>query len=268
MLPLNLYLVRHGQSEGNVVSKLIKAGRLGEVPPEFRARLTHEWRLTEQGIRQAKAAGEWLAANIVGDVGYCFVSNYVRAQETAGYLLPKVEWRESLYLRERSWGDADHMTLEERFAAHEAFETAQDRDLFHWYPPGGESMAQICIDADRALSTLHRECSEMRNVVMCLHGEKMWTFRQRLEQMRLQRFEELHASKNPNDHIHNCQILHYTRADPHADCGTVRKSYGWMRSICPWDPKLSHGKWQEIVRHRPTGEELLKEVERYPRLVA
>jgi broad specificity phosphatase PhoE len=267
MLPLNLYLVRHGQSEGNVVQNLIRSGRLGEVPPEFRGRLTHEWRLTETGVQQAKSAGAWLARNIVGKIGRCFVSSYVRAQETAGYLLPGAYWCENLYLRERSWGDADHMTLEERFAAHEAFAAAQDRDPFHWYPPGGESMAQICIDADRALSTLHRECSGMANVVLCLHGEKMWAFRQRLEQMRLQRFEELHASKNLNDHIHNCQILHYTRLDPTADCRIERGNYGWMRAICPWDETRSHG-WREIFRHRPTGEELLREVERYPRFVS
>ena len=267
MLSEHLYLIRHGESEGNVVSKLVEQGRLPEVPPEFRGRLTHEWRLTSKGVEQAKAAGEWLRQNVVGEIGHCFVSSYVRAEETAGHLLPDALWRSNPYLRERSWGDVDHMTLEERFATHAGFKAAQRRDPFHWAPPGGESMAQICLDADRVLGTLHRECAGMQNVVLCLHGEKMWAFRRCLEQMRIERFETLYRSRNPNDHIHNGQVLHYTRRDPHNPGAEPRKNFGWVRSVCPWNPGLAHGRWQEVVRHRPTGRELLDEVERYPRLI-
>lgn len=263
MLPKIITLVRHGLSEGNVMVKLVRKGRESEVPKALREQRPDQWRLTQKGVIQAEAAGKWLEKNLKGPVGRCVVSNFVRARETASHLMPpETVWYESPYLRERSWGDVERLAPSERLAA----EALVDADPFHGRFPGGESIADICISrADRTLDTLARECAEMNNVLLVLHGESMWAFWMRLTKMRPEEFERLHHSKHPFDHIHNCQILQFTRVNPVT--GEEMGKIGWMRSVCPTDLTLSRNHWVPVIRHYPTGAELRAEVERQPRLL-
>jgi len=93
-------------------------------------------------------------------------------------------------------------------------------------------------------------------VVVC-HGEVMWGFRVRVERLTQRRYEELDLSRDPFDHIHNGQIIHYTRVSP--ETGRVSRSVDWVRRICPWDETRSSGAWAPIARPRATNEELLAE---------
>jgi hypothetical protein len=93
----------------------------------------------------------------------------------------------------------------------------------------------------------------------------MWAFRAQLERMTQPRYRALDASTDPKDHIHNCQILHYTRRNP-ID-GRLASRYEWMRSACPSDSARSRNEWEPIVRPRQTSIELLAEVDAIPRLV-
>ena len=72
------------------------------------------------------------------------------------------------------------------------------------------------------------------------------------------RYAELNLSEDPKDHIHNCQILQYTRRDPAS--GELKPYCGWMRSICPTDLKKSHNEWEPIVRPTFSNADLLAEV--------
>jgi broad specificity phosphatase PhoE len=266
MLPKNIYLIRHGLSEGNVVIKLLRAGRADEVPPEFSKRLTHEWRLTSKGVEQAKSAGAWMRANVVGPIEQSMVSSYTRAEETAGYVNPDARWFVEPYLRERNWGTVDALPPMERVAIMAKLEEEQDRDPFHWSPPGGDSMADILGHTKAVNDKLWSDCGHMENVELCLHGEKMWAFVIRYTKMRVSEFERLHRSGNPHDKINNCQILQFTRQNPF-EAEPPRPHLGWWRSICPWDESKSNPAWRTIARPAPTGRELLAEVERFPRLV-
>lgn len=243
--------------------KMIRAGREAEIPQALRDQRPDQWRLTPKGVEQAKAAGAWLKENLTQPIGRCVVSNFVRARETASYLMPpETVWYESPYLRERSWGDTERLSAEDRKAA----EARVDADPFHQPYPGGESIADICITrADRSLDTLARECGHMENVLLVLHGESMWAFWMRLTKMRVEEFERLHHSPHPFDHIHNCQVVQFTRVNPAT--GEVLPKIGWMRSVCPSNLTLSRNEWVPVVRHYPTGAELRAEVERQPRLL-
>ena len=64
MLPIDIILVRHGESEGNVVHKASRKGDNRLFTPEFRDRHSRTFRLTDKGIAQAKTAGAWLRANV------------------------------------------------------------------------------------------------------------------------------------------------------------------------------------------------------------
>ena len=141
---------------------------------------------------------------------------------------------------------------------------AKQADTFQWRPPNGESIEDLCLRVDRVFATFARECAE-QNVIAVCHGEFMWACRVRLERMLPQRFLELDQSDRAEDHIHNGQILHYSRVNP--STGIESHRYEWMRSICPWDTSLSYNDWQSIERPTLNNETLLNLVNEWPQLI-
>jgi NAD+ kinase len=264
-MPLDLVLVRHGESEGNVANRRSRQGDNSAFTDEFRRRHSSKWRLTDRGIEQARAAGAWIREHIGPSFDRHYTSEYVRAMETAAHLeLPDAEWYAEFYLRERDWGRLDLVTHEERLERFGEALAGHRIDSFYWSPPAGESMAQVCLRVDRVLNTLHRECAPMRVIVVC-HGEIMWAFRVRLERMPQRLYHELDTSEDPHERIFNAQVLHYTRQDPAT--GEVQPYLNWMRSVCPWDMSQSRNTWQRIERRVYSNEDLLAEVAKTERLV-
>src|SRR3989338_2708051 len=100
MLPIDIILVRHGQSEGNKANNASRKGDNSFFTPEFRNRHSRTFLLTDKGIAQAKAASEWLKNNVPMPLDRFYVSDYMRAKETAAYLeLPDALWRVEFHLR-------------------------------------------------------------------------------------------------------------------------------------------------------------------------
>jgi broad specificity phosphatase PhoE len=262
-MPLDLVLVRHGQSEGNIAAHASKKGDDHYFTPEFRARHSWLWRLTDLGISQAEAAGDWLREEFGGFDRY-YTSAYLRAKETALHLgFEGAEWRQEIYLRERDRGDIDVMPAAERERRYEESLSLQQRDPLLWSPPNGESLAQLCLRVDRVLDTLHRETEGQRVVIVC-HGEVMWAFRLRLERLSLDEFNALDA--DPSERIRNCQVLHYSRLDPAARWEPASPYLDWVRAVSPYDSEL--GDWRRIERRRLSNEDLKADVERVPRLIS
>ena len=264
-MPMDLVLVRHGESEGNVAVKASKKmGDNRHYTPEFLERHSSLWRLSDKGIRDATAAGVWLRSEMPRFDRH-YTSEYMRALETAALLgLEGAEWYRELYLRERDRGWLDvvpYSVLKERFA--EELER-WDRSSLFWAPPGGESMADVCMRVDRVLNTLHRECEGKRVVIVC-HGEVIWAFRMRLERMPQERWLELDTSKDEMDKIYNGQIVHYSRCDPLT--GEVSPHLDWLRMIRANDPNFPRD-WRRIVRPRFSNEQLLDVVNATKRLVS
>jgi NAD+ kinase len=263
-MPRDLVLVRHGESEGNVAFGLSRKGDMSHFTPEFLARHSSQWRLTETGQRQAQIAGTWLRRHIAPVFDRYYVAEYLRAMETAAHLdFPGADWRLEFYLRERDWGIFDVMSFQERRERYAEDLKRREMDAFFWTPPGGESMANLCLRVDRVLNTLHRECTEQRVILVC-HGEVMWAFRVRLERMSQERYRELDHSPDPCIKMHNCQVLHYTRRDPRTE--QIAPYLNWMRSVCPWDPERSDNEWRPVERHRYSNAELLAIAEKTPHL--
>lgn len=267
-MPIDLVLVRHGKSEGNLVKDRAKTGDIRGFTQEFRFRHSSQFRLTSIGALQALAAGTWLKANGFARFDRYYASEYIRAFETAGHLgldlLPEQRWYLDFFLRERDYGLFDvmpHAEREEKFAE---YCQSMKRDRFFGAPPNGESMADVALRLGRLLDTLNRECFDKRVIVVC-HGETMWAMRVRLERMLAKRFDELDVSGHPHDRIHNGQIIHYTRRDPAT--GAMARRYDWMRSVCPWDESLSSNIWTRIERPVFTNRDLLAMADAEPRLV-
>lgn len=260
-LPIDLLLVRHGQSEGNAAKRQSENGDSSAFSPEFLERHNASFRLTDLGRNQAKAAGNFLATGFISQgvvFDRMYVSEYIRAKETAALLgLPDAEWLCDPYLTERDWGEIDTLPeheREERFG--EALRKRQVEPFF-WRPPGGESFNDLGLRIDRFLDTLHRECSDKRVIVVC-HGEVMRAFQVRLERLSQSRFRELVFSGRRHDRIHNCQINHYTRRNP-ANQKIVPYA-GWVRWVRPADDPPEESDWTRIVRNKYSNEDLLNEV--------
>lgn len=258
-LPIDLVLVRHGESEGNLAKRRAKQGDKSVMTPEFLGRHTASYRLTNLGRMQAQQTGLWLQQEFFdGSFGFdrYFVSEHIRAMETAGKLgLPNARWFGQYNLTERDWGDLDRCTEEERIARFAENLSMRDVNPFFWKPPNGENFAEVTLRFDRVLNTLHRECSDKRVIMVC-HGEVMWAARVAMERMSQDRFRDLHLSKDPDDRIENCQIIHYTRRDP--ETGEMAKYANWMRIIRPTADPVRIFPWTKIERPIYTNEELLE----------
>lgn len=261
----DLVLLRHGESEGNVARRRSIGGDHSLYSGEFKHRHSALWRLTDRGREQAVAAGEWLRQENLTEFDRFYVSEYLRAMETAGRLnLPNAKWYAEMLIRERDWGQMDLLSEEERVTKFLHELERRDLDPFYFAPPGGESLAAVAQRADRLMAVLHRECSDKKVIIVC-HGEVMWAMRTRLERMSIDTFRDLHDSGRMVDQIHNGHILHFTRRDPYT--GEMHPFFSWMRSVCPWDTKLSPKGWQKIERPVYDNELLLAAAERVPRMI-
>lgn len=266
-MPVNLVLVRHGESEQNFASRQAKKGNTTYVDdPGYKERHGSRHRLTTKGRWQADQTATWLNSNGIYRFDRRIVSAYTRAMETASRLgTIGSDWYIEHMLREREWGDLENLSWDQRREVAAESIRIHDTDPFYWIPPNGESMAQLTVRLRSVLDTLHRECSDMNVIIVC-HGEVMWGFRYLLERMSIQRWMELEASKDPGVKIFNCQVLHYTRRDPINPDNPLVPHLNWMRSVCPNQPHNSGPGWGPIVRQRFSDEELAELVADTPAL--
>jgi len=260
-MPIDLILVRHGESEGNAANTRSRKGDHSDFTPEFLARHSSEWRLTDRGIRQIKATGEWIKTNIALPFDRYYTSEYVRAMETAVILdLPGAVWYVESYLRERDYGILDIASQKERVEKYGDYLKKRKNNPLFSIPPNGESLADLCLRTDRVLNTLHRECSLKRVIIVC-HGEVMEAL-----EIRIKRLLEMDYKKSISDSakIFNGQIVHYTRCNPQT--GEIASHINWVRSIRPEDPSYSR-EWQEIFRSKYSNENLMSIVSQFPRMI-
>ncbi|WP_104104780.1 histidine phosphatase family protein [Arthrobacter sp. 08Y14] len=261
VMPRNLFLVRHGQSEANIMQKASKAGDPSLYTEETMTVPDRSWRLTELGVQQAKVAGAWIAEqNIKFD--RAVVSTYTRARETAAMLGLEVRWEESRVIRERSWGEIGSMSKQDFARKYSQNAQYRDNDPLYWAPPAGESIANVAENRVRnILSTLHRE-NPRENVLMVTHGEFMWATRLVLERWSDEEFLDRDADKT--EIIHNCTVLQYTSADPenpdqvHEKLHRVRRSWP-VQVDGEWT--MFVGDWEEFDRKYFTGDELLQKAD-------
>lgn len=271
-MPLELVLVRHGRSEGNTANRASRDGDNSHFTEEFRDRPSSMFRLTETGRKQAQSAGEFIRSVFCQEYGFdrYLTSEYVRAMETAAHLdIPEAIWFRDFNLRERDWGaEMDNLPDDERWARFGEVMKKRSIDPFFWCPPGGESLANLCLRLRAILDALHRECSDQRVLIVC-HGEVMWAFRIILERMPRETFLKLHLSRS--DQISNCHVLHYVRRDPFGD-RRLHDHYNWMRSLPTEGLTLKQqysnlDRWHQVKRPTFTNKELLTIASSVPQLV-
>ena len=259
-MPLDVVLVRHGESEGN---EAVRRERAGDDSMLLRLRERHSsfWRLTDAGVAQAVRSGAWLRNAFPEGFDRYYSSEYVRAMETAARLgLPGAEWVLHPALRERSWGDLDRLTEHERRKHYAAELADRATSPFYWRPPNGESIAEVSARLLGLLDRLRHDCSAGRALLVC-HGELIGAFKARLEDMSQRDFRTW--STDPDEKIANGEIIHYTRRHP--ETGELAPRFTWRRTAVPQDESRSQ-PWRSIHARSYDTVGLLAAVEETPRL--
>ncbi len=171
--PERLWLVRHGQSQGNVARDAADEAGLATIDIDMR---DVDVPLSELGFEQAEAAGRWFASLPPEERPEVILSSpYVRARQTAEAIckagaLAQGPARTIIdeRLREREFGIFDRLTtigIREKFPE----EAAHRKRLGKFYhrPPGGESWADVILRLRSMLNTINLHYSDGRVLVVC-----------------------------------------------------------------------------------------------------
>jgi len=259
--PIDLILIRHGESEGNLAQEFAKQGDESYWTEELMKKHNSLYRLTSLGQEQAKIAGQWIRDNISTRFDQYYCSEYVRALETAALLgFEGAHWCPEIFLREQDKGVLEGQSEITRKEIYELELKRKEREFVYWAPLGGESIAQCVQRIELWLFELERYCSGFRVLVVC-HGDIMKSIRLRLESLRQSEWGCFQT--DPDYRTYNCSLVHYSRRHPVT--GDVHSRMCFVRSICPWDLSKTSCKWKQLPRIAFTNEELLNIVNNVPR---
>lgn len=259
-MPKNLFLVRHGQSEGNLVRKQFEeSGNESFFSDEFLGLHESQYSLTELGVNQAKKAGEWFRENNFSVFDRMLVSNNVRAMQTAAHLnITHASWMIDFNLRERDGGLFNTIPPSKKDNDYNDHQKFYNTQAFLFRPPQGESIADVCERIKIVLDTLARECDGKDVIIVC-HGHVMRAFRIILERMSLQKTNAFLLGKETRDRVPNCSIIHYTRTNPFSKDSSLSSRFDWVRMIRPAGGGQMEDDFSAIERKKYTNEELLEE---------
>lgn len=213
--PAVLWVVRHGQSAGNVARDAADEKGLARIP------LTHrdvDVPLSDLGREQAAALGKWFAtAHEDGRPEVMLASPYVRALETAQIFREAGGCRADERiciderLREKEFGILDGLTRKGIVALQP--EQAEFRNLlgkFYHRPPGGESWVDVIFRLRALMDTVSLHYAG-RRVMIVAHQVVVLCLRYVLENLSE---AQILAIDRQGD-VANCAITEY-RFDPAA----------------------------------------------------
>jgi len=205
--PSALWVVRHGESAGNVALAAAEAEGLERLDLAHR---DVDVPLSDLGRRQSEALGRWIADQPADQrPEVVWVSPYVRAQQTteialqaAGLDLPIVVDER---LREREFGAWDALTR--RGITAQFLEESQRRAAlgkFYHRPPGGESWTDVLQRLRAVLDDIRTDAQDKR-VVLIAHQVVVLLTRYVLEGMNERSVLDLDAQGE----VINCSVTSY-----------------------------------------------------------
>jgi broad specificity phosphatase PhoE len=210
--PERLWIVRHGESAGNVARD---AATEAGLPVIDIAERDVDVPLSAAGEKQAEALGRWFAAMPEGTRPNVVLSSpYLRARHTAsiidasGGIERASRTRVDERLREKEFGIVDRLTrvgIEQRYP--EQAEMRARLGKFYYRPPGGESWCDVILRLRSALDTisLHHSGPDQR-VLIVAHQVIVLCLRYLLEGMTE---AEILAIDEAGD-VANCGVTAYS----------------------------------------------------------
>lgn len=188
-----LWLVRHGESVGNVAATRAEREGLERIPLDIR---DADVPLSPTGEEQAEALGRWLDEHR-SEIEAFWVSPYLRARQTLdialgeGAAIITVDER----LRDRELGILDLLTATGVSRLHpEEAERRRHLGKFYHRPPGGESWADVALRLRSFLGDLFARHAE--SVLIVAHDAVVTLIASLLQELREQELLDF-ASDNP-----------------------------------------------------------------------
>lgn len=252
-MPMDLVMMRHGQSEANVVQGLEKSDVPHPQTNAIYARHDYEQRLARDGLTQPLLARDWLLAQGIAPEQFdeAYVSPLYRTLETAAILGGQAcLWLPETKIIERDWGIFGATPLNERRVRFADTERMKQLSSFFTRFDGGESMYDVTMRFRMFLDTLSREKSDQR-ILAVTHGELMWAARFVIERLMPHEWQAMDGDKTLR--IGNCCLLWYSRQNPEdADDVRLSLSDGWRLMYNPVEPQTSPygGEWQKLSGKR------------------
>ena len=167
--PDRLWVLRHGESAGNVAREVAERDRLERIALDTR---DVDVPLSPLGAEQAEAFGRWLGRQQPDERPTAlWTSPYLRAQQTAelaldasGLDIPAIVDER---LREREFGVLDGLT-KHGIQAQWPEEAARRKAIGKFYhrPPGGESWTDALLRVRSAVADLRHDCAGERVLVV------------------------------------------------------------------------------------------------------
>ena len=209
--PKRLWLVRHGESAGNVARDAAEAAGHPMIDIALR---DADVPLSALGERQAQALGEWFRQQPPeATPTVVLASPYLRARQTAKIALETAQLfqdEDTLIvderLREREFGILDRLThagIVQKYP-----EQAELRRLlgkFYHRPPGGESWCDVILRLRSVVDMMTRE-QRGENVLLVCHSVVILCFRYLLERMTEEQILEIDRQHD----VANCSVTSYT----------------------------------------------------------
>lgn len=183
--PKQLVMVRHAESEGNLLTADQRAGL--ELS-------TIKYGLTEKGKKQAQLTGEYLR-KVYGTFDMYYVSYYERSRQTMKILYPEANVYEDTRLAEANRGIWHRLTKDQIAEKYPEEIMGKESDgLFHHRPMGGESWADIELRIHSFLGTLARD-GEDKRICMVVHGHWLMLFQRLIEHFPVEEAIERYLGK-------------------------------------------------------------------------
>ena len=208
--PESLFVVRHGESAGNVArDAAVRAGHpVIDIAPR-----DMDVPLSELGVRQSVALGAWfrdLPEEKRPDV--VVTSPYLRARHTAEIVVREAGMSRDAYrlvtderFREKEFGILDRLTSVGIRAQFPDQAQARSRvGKFYHRPPGGESWCDVLLRLRSATEMIAREYRGCRVLIVC-HSVVVLCMRYLLEHMT----EEQVLAIDKAEEVANCSVTLY-----------------------------------------------------------
>lgn len=207
--PEHIWIVRHGQSAGNVAADAADAAGLARINLDYR---DCDVPLSALGHEQALAVARWFGALPDADQPDVIIASpFLRAQQTARAIADTLAKEATVdeRLREREFGILDRLTRAGVVELHPDQAAALTMlGKFYHRPPGGESWTDVILRLRVFLDTVALHHAGQR-VLIVAHQVVVLCLRYVLENMNE---AEILAVDRAGD-VANCSVTEYSFAD-------------------------------------------------------
>jgi len=208
--PAQLWIVRHGQSAGNVARDAAESGGLAVIDLAWG---DIDVPLSDLGVQQSIAVGDWFASLEPSDQPEVILcSPYERARQTARLVAERARWASSSAtlrlderLREKEFGVLDRLT---KFGIRQKHPDLHEQRMhvgkFYFRPPGGESWCDVILRLRSLVEMITREYAQ-RRVLVVAHQVIVNCMRYLLEHLDEKQILEIDLQGD----VPNCAITSY-----------------------------------------------------------